>query len=144
MQITFALRTCTEMNSLSWCGSKEDKTAAAHRGRCSRCFPASSHRSSASGPMCGRSPHRRRTRWRCGSAPLSKAMNLPAAMTTMAVAVGGTTPDSHGRPHGLRLQRWPSPREEALWGTILLGASRKTWGGYPEDVTRSVMIRTIP
>ena len=58
--------------------------------------------------------------------------------------VGGTTPDTHGRPHGLRLQGRPSPREEALRGTILLGASRKTWGGYPEDVTRSVRIRTIP
>ena len=60
------------------------------------------------------------------------------------LAMGGTTPDTHGRPHGLRLQRRPSPRQEALRGTILLGASRKTWGGYPEDVTRSVRIRTIP
>ena len=40
-----------------------------------------------------------------------------------------------GRPHGLCLQGWSSPREGALRGTILLGASRKAWEGYPEDVT---------
>ena len=57
---------------------------------------------------------------------------------------GGMTPDTHGRPHGLRLQRQSSPREGALRGTILLGASRKAWGGYPKDVTRSIRIRTIP
>ena len=51
------------------------------------------------------------------------------------LAVGGMTPDTHGRSHGLRLQGRSSPREGALRGTILLGASRKAWEGYPEDVT---------
>ena len=31
--------------------------------------------------------------------------------------VGGMTPDTHGRPHGLRPQGRPSPQDEALWGT---------------------------
>ena len=60
------------------------------------------------------------------------------------LAVGGTTPDTHGRSHGLCLQGRPSPQEGALRGTILLGDSRKARGGYPEDVTRSDRIRTIP
>ena len=58
--------------------------------------------------------------------------------------VRGTTLDIHGRPYELRLQGRPNPREGALRGTILLGASRKAWGGYPKDVTRSVRIRMIP
>ena len=45
------------------------------------------------------------------------------------LAVGGTTPDTHGRPHGLRLQGWPSPQDEALRGTTLLGAARRV----PQD-----------
>ena len=49
------------------------------------------------------------------------------------LAVGGTTLDTHGRPHGLRPQGWPSPQDEVLWGTTLLGASRKTPRRYPED-----------
>ena len=49
------------------------------------------------------------------------------------LVVGGMTPDTHGRPHGLCPQGWPSPQDEALWGTTLLGAFRKTWGRYPED-----------
>ena len=57
--------------------------------------------------------------------------------------VGGTTPDTHSRPHGLRSQGWPSPQDEALWGTTLLDASRKTPGRYPEDTTRSVRICMI-
>ena len=56
------------------------------------------------------------------------------------LAVGGTTPDTHGRPHGLLPQGWPSPQDEALQGTALLGASRKTPGRYPEDTMRSVRI----
>ena len=60
------------------------------------------------------------------------------------VAVGGTTLDTHGRPHGLRPQGRPSPQDEALRGTILLGAFRKTWERYPEDVTRYVRLRVIP
>ena len=60
------------------------------------------------------------------------------------LAVGCTTPDTHGRPHGLRLQGWPSPQDEALRGTTLLGASRKTPERYPEDTTRSIRIRMIP
>jgi len=57
---------------------------------------------------------------------------------------GGMTPDTHDRPHGLRPQGRPSPQDEALWGTTLLGASRKTPGTYPEDTTRSVRIYMIP
>ena len=42
------------------------------------------------------------------------------------LAVGGMTLDTHGRPHGLCPQGRPSPQDEALRGTILLDASRKT------------------
>ena len=59
-------------------------------------------------------------------------------------SVGGTTPDTNGRPHGLRPQGWPSPQDEALRGTTLLGTSHKTPERYPEDTTRSVTIRMIP
>ena len=52
--------------------------------------------------------------------------------------MGGTTPDTHGRLHGLRPQGWSSPQDEALWSTTLLGVPRKTPGRYPEDTTRSV------
>ena len=60
------------------------------------------------------------------------------------LAVGGTTPDTHGRPYGLRSQGRPSPQDEALQGMTLLGVSRKTPGRYPEDTTRSVRICSIP
>ena len=60
------------------------------------------------------------------------------------LAVGGTTPDTHGGPHGLCPQGWPSSQDEALRGTTLLGTFRKTWGRYSEDTTRSVRIRMIP
>ena len=60
------------------------------------------------------------------------------------LAVGGTTPDTHGRPHGLRPQGRPSPQDEALRGTTLLDASRKTSGRYLKDTTRSIRIRMIP
>ena len=60
------------------------------------------------------------------------------------LAMGGTTLDTNGKPHGLCPQGWPSPQDEALWGTTLLGISRKTPGRYPEDTTRSIMIRMIP
>ena len=60
------------------------------------------------------------------------------------LAMGGMTPDTHDRPHGLRPQGRPSPQDEALRGTTLLGFSRKTSGGYPKDTTRSVRIRMIP
>ena len=60
------------------------------------------------------------------------------------LAVGGMTPDTHGRLHGLCPQGRPSPRDEALRGMGLLGASRKTSGGYPEDTARSVRICMIP
>ena len=46
-------------------------------------------------------------------------------------SVGGTTPDTHGRPHGLRPQGRPSPQDEALWGMTLLDVSCKTPGRYP-------------
>ena len=59
------------------------------------------------------------------------------------LAVGGMTLDTHGRPHGLLPQGWPSPQDEALRGTTLLGASRKILERYPEDATRSVRIRMI-
>ena len=61
----------------------------------------------------------------------------------LSLDVGGTTPDTHGRAHGLRPQGRPSPQDEALRGTTLLGASRKTPGRYPEDTTRSVRICMI-
>ena len=54
--------------------------------------------------------------------------------------MGGTTLDTHGRPHGLCTQGRPSPQDESLWGMTLLGASRKTPGRYPKDTTRSVRI----
>ena len=63
---------------------------------------------------------------------------------TSSSNVGGTTPDTHGRPHGLRPQGRPNPQDEALRGTTLLGVSRKAPGRYPEDTTRSVRIRMIP
>ena len=58
--------------------------------------------------------------------------------------VGATTPDTHGKPHGLHPQGWPSPQDEALRSTALLGASHKTPRRYPEDTTRSVRICIIP
>ena len=60
------------------------------------------------------------------------------------LAVGGTTPDTHGRSHGLCLQGRPSPQEGALRGTILFGDPRKARRGYPEDVMRSDRICMIP
>ena len=59
------------------------------------------------------------------------------------LAVGGMTPDTHGRPHGLRPQGRASPQDEALQGMTLLDAFRKTPGRYPEGTTRSVRIRMI-
>ena len=59
------------------------------------------------------------------------------------LAVGGMTPDTHDRPHGLRPQEQPSPQDEALQGATLVGAFRKTSGRYPEDTTRSVRICMI-
>ena len=63
---------------------------------------------------------------------------------TRGLAMGGMTPDTHGRPYGLCPQGRPSPQDEALRGTTLLGASRKTPGRYPKDTMRSVRIRMIP
>ena len=60
------------------------------------------------------------------------------------LAVGHTTSDTHGRLHGLRLQGWSSPQDEALRSMALLGAPHKKPGRYPEDTTRSVRIRSIP
>ena len=56
---------------------------------------------------------------------------------------GGTTLDTHDRPHGLRPQGRPNPQDEALRGTTLLGAFRKTPERYSED-TRSIRIHMIP
>ena len=58
--------------------------------------------------------------------------------------VGDTTPDTHGKPHGLRPQGWPSPQDKALRGTALLNTSHKTSGGYPKDTVRSIRICMIP
>ena len=33
--------------------------------------------------------------------------------------MGGMTPDTHGRPHGLHPQRWPSPQDQDVLGKIL-------------------------
>ena len=41
------------------------------------------------------------------------------------LAMGDMTPDTHRRPHGLRPQGWPSPQDESLRDTTLLGPSRK-------------------
>ena len=60
------------------------------------------------------------------------------------LAMGGTTPDTHGRPHGLHPQGRPSPQDEALRGTTLVGAFCKTSRRYPKDTTRSVRICMIP
>ena len=40
--------------------------------------------------------------------------------------LGGTTPDTHDRLHGLRRQGWSSPQDEDLRCTVLLGVYRKT------------------
>ena len=58
--------------------------------------------------------------------------------------MGGTTPNTHGKLHGLHSQGRSSPQDKALWSTALLGVPRKTPGRYPEDTTRSVRIRSIP
>ena len=58
--------------------------------------------------------------------------------------MGGMTPDTHDRPHGLRPQGRPSPQDEALQGMTLLNASCKTSGRYPKDTMRSVRICMIP
>ena len=63
---------------------------------------------------------------------------------TQGLAMGGMTSDTHGRPHGLRPQGRPSPQDEALRGTILVGAFRKTSRRYPKDTARSVRICMIP
>ena len=57
------------------------------------------------------------------------------------LAVGGTTPDTHGRPHELCPPEVAQPTRQSLLGH---GASRKTPGRYPKDTTRSVRIRMIP
>ena len=59
------------------------------------------------------------------------------------LAVGGMTPDTHGRLHELRPQGRPSPQDEALRGTTLVGAFRKTSGRYPKDTMRSIRICMI-
>ena len=60
------------------------------------------------------------------------------------LAMGGMTLNTHSRPHGLCPLGRPSPQDEALRGTTLLGVSRKTPGRYLEDTTRSIRIRSIP
>ena len=50
---------------------------------------------------------------------------LPCVNDFGQVPVGGTTPDTHGRSHGLCLQGRPSPQEGALRGTILFGDPRE-------------------
>ena len=41
------------------------------------------------------------------------------------MAVGGTTPDTHSRLHGVRRQGWSSPQDKDLWCTVLLGVYSK-------------------
>ena len=83
---------------------------------------------------------------RCYSHLLGRAQDDIAQWVQGArgLAVGGTTPGTHSRPHGLRPQGRPSPQDEALRGTTLLGVSRKTSGRYHEDTMRYVRIRMIP
>ena len=33
------------------------------------------------------------------------------------LAMGGTTPDTHGRPYGPHIQRWPSPQDQDVHDT---------------------------
>ena len=63
-----------------------------------------------------------------GAHPLGQVQDDVAQRVQGAwgLAVGGTTTDTHGGPYGLRPQGRPSPQDEALRGTILLGTSRKT------------------
>ena len=68
----------------------------------------------------------------------------PHHQSNQSPLVEGTTPDTHDRPHGLRPQGRFSPQDEALRGTTLLGASRKTPERYPKDIMRSVRICMIP
>ena len=42
------------------------------------------------------------------------------------LAVGATTPDTHGRLHGLHRQGWSNPQDEDLRCTVLLSMYRKT------------------
>jgi len=76
--------------------------------------------------------------------PTKKHMARWPTTTYTYAFVGGTTPDTHGRSHGLCLQGRSSPQEGALRGTILFGDPRKARRGYPKDVTRSDRIYTIP
>ena len=60
--------------------------------------------------------------------------------------MGGTTPDTHGRPHGLRPQGRPSPQDVALWGTTLLGSCSQLLGDSlwwsDHDLDCSALVRT--
>ena len=77
--------------------------------------------------------------WTCDSLCFMSAKKAQGELSY----VGGMTLDTHGRPHGLRPHGLPSPQDEALQGTTLLGASRKILVRYPENATRSVRIRMI-
>ena len=85
------------------------------------------------------------TAWFCshllGQAQDGVAQRVQGAQ---GLAMGDTTPDTHSRPHGLRPQGRPSPQDDALRATTLLGGSCKTSGRYPKDTTRSVRICMIP
>ena len=48
------------------------------------------------------------------------------------LAVGGMTPDTQGRPHGLHPQGRPSPQDDALWGTTCSVASAR----HLEDILK--------
>ena len=62
---------------------------------------------------------------------------------TQGLAMGGMTPDTHGRPHGLRPQGRPSPQDEGLRGTTLVDAFRKTSGRYPKILVISYYFPVI-
>ena len=85
----------------------------------------------------------RQSSWPCIASALAGAW-CSSLSGTGGYTMGGMTPDTHGRPHGLRHQGRPSPHDEALQGMTLLGAFGKTSGRYPKDTTRSVRIHMIP
>ena len=72
------------------------------------------------------------SRWRCTT-----------GTRCSGTSCGGYDPRYPWQTTWVRPQRWPSPQDEALRGTILVGAFRKTSRRYPEDTTRYVRICMI-
>ena len=60
------------------------------------------------------------------------------------LAVGGTTPDTHGRLHGLAARCGPAHKTKAYGARYCSACTARYQGRYPEDATRSVRICSIP